>query len=79
MEVGAGIAPSFMTSAVDGIQWSASRPSLLPLEKHPLVLNGQEAGWVPECVSTLWSRENFLASTGNQTRPAQPVARIYTD
>jgi hypothetical protein len=44
---------SFTTSAVDGGECSASRPSLaLPPEKGPPVPIVQEAGWAPEPVWT---------------------------
>jgi hypothetical protein len=36
-----GIAPSFLTSAIDGGDWSASRPSRFPLAKHSSVPIGQ--------------------------------------
>jgi hypothetical protein len=42
-----------MTSALDGGEWSASRPGrTLPLGKGSLVPIGQEAGWAPELVWT---------------------------
>jgi hypothetical protein len=38
---------SFLTSALDGGEWSASRPGrALPPGKGPPVLFGQEAGWI---------------------------------
>jgi hypothetical protein len=44
---------SFTISALDGGEWSASRPdrALVP-EKGPPVPIGQEAGWAPEPVWT---------------------------
>jgi hypothetical protein len=39
-----GIAPAFLTLALDGGEWSASHPSHLTLVKEPLVSIGQEAG-----------------------------------
>jgi hypothetical protein len=44
---------SFMTSALDGGEWSASRSGrALPPGKGPPVPIGQEAGWAPEPVWT---------------------------
>jgi hypothetical protein len=40
---------SFLTSTLDGGEWSASRPGrALPSGKEPPVLIVQEAGWSPE-------------------------------
>jgi hypothetical protein len=42
---------SFTTSALDGGEWSVSRPCrALPPGKGPPVRIGQEAGWAPENV-----------------------------
>jgi hypothetical protein len=49
-------------------------PAILPPEKEPLVLIGQEAGWAPEPVWTLWRREKPLAASGNRTPAVQPAA-----
>jgi hypothetical protein len=38
---------------------------------------GQEAGWVPEPVWTLWRTEN-LAPVGNRTAAVQLIARRCT-
>jgi hypothetical protein len=44
---------SFTTSALDGGEWSASRPGrALPPGKGPPVPIGEEAGWAPEPVWT---------------------------
>jgi hypothetical protein len=44
---------SFTTSALDGGEWSASRPGrALPPEKGPPLPIVQEAGWAPEPVWT---------------------------
>jgi hypothetical protein len=40
-----GIAPPFLTSILDGAEWSA-----LPQRKEPPVPTGQEAEWVPNPV-----------------------------
>jgi hypothetical protein len=52
---------SFLTSAVDGGEWSASSPShAIPLGKGPSVPIGQEAGWAPEPVWTQKARGKIL-------------------
>jgi hypothetical protein len=44
---------SFTTSALDGGEWSASRPGrALTPEKGPPLRIGQETGWAPEPVWT---------------------------
>jgi hypothetical protein len=53
---------SFMTSALDGGEWSASRPGrALPPGKEHLVPIVQEAGWDPEPVWTQRLEENHVA------------------
>jgi hypothetical protein len=70
---------SFMTSALDGGQWSVSHPSCaLPLGKRPLVPIGQEAGWAPELVWTqrLEEKSFHLCQGSNLDRPVvQSVGR----
>jgi hypothetical protein len=58
---------SFSTSALDGGEWSASRPgrALLP-GKGPPVPIVQEAGWAPEPVWTQRIEEKSLASAGDR-------------
>jgi hypothetical protein len=47
---------SFLTSALEGGEWSASRPGrALPPGKEPPVPIVQEAGWAPEPV---WTTDN---------------------
>jgi hypothetical protein len=42
---------SFLTSALEGGEWSASRPGrALPPGKEPLVPTVQEAEWAPEII-----------------------------
>jgi hypothetical protein len=43
-------------------------PAALSLGKQPLVPTVQEAGWTPELVQMLWSREKSLAPTRILTR-----------
>jgi hypothetical protein len=61
-----------MTSALDGGEWSASRPGrALHPGKGPLVPIVQEAGWAPEPVWTQRLEEISLAPAGYRT----PIAR----
>jgi hypothetical protein len=56
---------SFMTSALDGCEWSASRPGCaLPPGKGPPVPIVQEAGWAPEPVWTQGLEETSFAPHG---------------
>jgi hypothetical protein len=53
---------SFLTSALEGGEWSASRPGrALPPGKEPQVPIVQEAGWAPEPVWTQRVEEKFSA------------------
>jgi hypothetical protein len=61
--------PLFLTSALYGGEWSASRPRLFAC-----CIGGSS-----ELVWTLWSRKTSLASAGNRTRAVQPVAHRNTD
>jgi hypothetical protein len=55
---------SYSTSALDGGEWSASRPGrALAPEKGPLVPIVQEAGWAPEAVWTQRLEEKSFAPT----------------
>jgi hypothetical protein len=63
---------SFLTSAVDGGEWSASRPGrALPPGKGPPVPIVQEAGWAPQPVWTQRLEEKSLAFAGDRN----PIAR----
>jgi hypothetical protein len=74
---------SFTASALNGGEWSASRPGrALPPRKGPPVPIGQEAGWAPEPVWTqkLEEKSSCLCLGSNFDRPVvQSVARHYTD
>jgi hypothetical protein len=60
---------SFLTSALDGGEWSASCPGrTLPPGKGSLV---QEAGWAPEPVWTQRLKEKSSVSVGDQTSIVQ--------
>jgi hypothetical protein len=43
-----------LASALDGGEWSASRPGRFIPGKGPLVPTEQEAGWAPEPFWTRW-------------------------
>jgi hypothetical protein len=63
-----GIAPNFLTPALEGGEWSASHPGrALPPGKEPPVPIVQEAGWAPEPVWTQRVEENSSASVGDRT------------
>jgi hypothetical protein len=68
-----GIAPLFLTSALDGGERSASSPGLVTLGTHCI------KGWVgPRTgVDTVEKKTPYTA--GNKTPAVQPVARHYTD
>jgi hypothetical protein len=72
-----GIAPPFLTSALDGGVWSASGPcSFTPGERAPVTHS------IGDCVGPrtgLDVVEKSLDPTGNQTLAVQPIARRYTD
>jgi hypothetical protein len=71
---------SFLTSALDGDEWSASCSGrALPLGKRPPVPTGKEAGWAPELVSTQRIEEKSSASVGDRTPVVQSVVRHYID
>jgi hypothetical protein len=57
---------SFITSALDEGEWSASPPG-----KGPTVRIGHEAGWAPEPVWTQRLEEKSLASAGDRTAIAR--------
>jgi hypothetical protein len=59
---------SFTTSALDGGEWSASRPgrALAPGKGTPVPIV-QEAGWAPEPVWTQRLEEKYFASAGDRT------------
>jgi hypothetical protein len=73
---------SFLTLALDGGEWSASRPGRdLAPGKGPPVPTGQESGWVPEPVwkKRLEENSSCLCRGSNPDRPVvQSVASQYT-
>jgi hypothetical protein len=65
---------SFLTPALEGGEWSASRPGrALPAGKEPPVPTVQEAGWAPGPVWTQRLEEKSSASIGNRTPAVQSV------
>jgi hypothetical protein len=69
----------FLTSALDGGEWSASRPGrTLPPGKGPPVPIVQEDGWVPEPVWTQGLEEKSSAPVGDRTPIVQPIVGHYT-
>jgi hypothetical protein len=71
---------SFLTSALDGGEWSASRPGrALPPGKEPPVPILQEAWWASEPVWSQGLEEKSSAPVGDRTAIIQPVVRHYTD
>jgi hypothetical protein len=64
---------SFTTSALDGGEWSASRPGCaLPPGKGPMVPIVQEAGWASESVWTQRLEENSLPLSRIKPRSPSP-------
>jgi hypothetical protein len=74
---------SFLTSALDGGEWSASRPGrALAPGKGPSVPIVQEVRWAPEPVwKQMLEEKSFRLCRGlNPDRPVvQSVVRHYTD
>jgi hypothetical protein len=71
---------SYLTSALDGGEWSASCPgSALPPGKEAMVPIGREAGWAPEPVWTQGLEEKSFASVGNRTPVVQSIVSHYTN
>jgi hypothetical protein len=53
-------------------------PATLLPGKQPLVHTGQEAGWFPEPVWTIWRRKKFCPC-GTRNPAVQPIASLYTN
>jgi hypothetical protein len=71
---------SFLTPALEGGEWSASRSGrALPPGKESPVPIVQEAVWAPEPVWTQRVEEKSSASVGYRTPAVQSVVRHYTD
>jgi hypothetical protein len=64
----------FLTSALDGGEWSASRSgrAIAPGKGLPVPI-GQEDGWASELVWTQTLEEKFASTAGDRTSVAQSV------
>jgi hypothetical protein len=65
---------SYLTSTLDGGEWSASHPGRA---LHPVPIL-QVAGWAPEPVWTQELEEKSFAPVGDRTLIVQPVVRHHT-
>jgi hypothetical protein len=67
------IAPLFFALALDGTEWSVSRPGrFTPGERTPSIL--YIGGWMdPQSVQTRQLRDKFLVPAGNRTPAVQHV------
>jgi hypothetical protein len=76
--VSGGLAPQFLTSALDWGEWSVSRPCrFIPREGAPAT--HCIGGWVgPRVVWMLWRRGKSCTAR-NRTLAIQPIACRYTD
>jgi hypothetical protein len=71
---------SYLISALDGDEWSASRPGrALPPGKEPPVPIVQEVGWAPEPVWTQRLEEKCSTYVGDRTPVVKSVISHYTD
>jgi hypothetical protein len=69
---------SFLTSALDGGEWSASRPGCaLPPGRGPPEPTGQEAGWAPEPVWTQRLEEEEKSFAPNPGHPVRSQPRYW--
>jgi hypothetical protein len=71
---GRGITPPFLSSALNGGEWSVQCPCPFHLEKSPTPI-GHGAGSTPEPVWALWNKETSHALAGNRNQ--QSNASLY--
>jgi hypothetical protein len=74
-----GTAPLFLRSALDGGEWSNSRPDHFTLGERAFVIHWI-GGWVDlrTCVDGM-EKEKMFALAWNRTPAVQPIARRHTD
>jgi hypothetical protein len=75
-----GIAPPYLTLAIDGGEWSASLSGFFtPRERGRPIPTGYEAGWTQDPVRTLCKKEKFLPHAGNRNlaRPSSQHLSQY--
>jgi hypothetical protein len=66
------------STILEGGEWLTSRPGLFTPRKRASVPTGEEGGWAPEPVWTMWKRKN-LDLTRRYTHWAIPAPVItYT-
>jgi hypothetical protein len=71
---------SYLTSALDGGEWSASLPGrALPPGKEPPVPIVHEVGWAPESVWTQRLEGKSSVSVGDRTPVIQSVVGHFSD
>jgi hypothetical protein len=71
-----GIALPFLTTKLDGGDWSAAGPCFFTPGQTFSDTIGKEAGWSEEPVWTQWRREQSLTAGENRTPAVQPAAYI---
>jgi hypothetical protein len=72
------IAPTSLTSTLNGGEQLASRSGLLTSGERSPIPTEQEAESEPEPQWTPWGRQKFLAPIGNSIPAVRDVARRYT-
>jgi hypothetical protein len=72
---------AFLTSALVGGEWSASRLGRFISGERARVPTGYEAGWGSESVWTTWIGDKSYAYRDSNSEPSavQPIASRHTD
>jgi hypothetical protein len=72
-----GVAPPFLTSALDGGEWSASRPGRFTSQKESPG-NLWIGGWLgPRVGLVFMMKRNILHLPGIEPRPSSPLPVVY--